>query len=183
MNGKFILGRIGLRTLNLNDVPWQDPIDDKPYFYVFYCGFPVVPGHMLFVPKYDCAKAIDETFSAAWGRGHQLMSIGAIDGFNVGMNNGAAAGQTIDWPHIHLIPRLTGDTPDPTGGVRNVIPNQGNYKGNTYNQPAPNHAIESAIAHHIAESRSNKDDTGGDWDSTQSTSECDFGPDDTYNPS
>ena len=53
---------------------------------------------------------------------------GGFKGFNIGMNVGSSAGQTVDWPHIHLIPRREGDVEDPTGGVRNVIPGKGNYK-------------------------------------------------------
>ena len=49
------------------------------------------------------------------------------DGYNLGFNAGAAAGQTIDHLHIHLIPRRTGDVADPRGGVRYVIPERGNY--------------------------------------------------------
>jgi hypothetical protein len=49
------------------------------------------------------------------------------DGFNVGFNAGAAAGQTIDHLHVHVIPRYRGDVPDPRGGVRNVIPARGKY--------------------------------------------------------
>ena len=44
------------------------------------------------------------------------------------MNYGKAAGQTVPWPHVHLIPRRNGDMEDPTGGVRHVIPEKGNYK-------------------------------------------------------
>ncbi len=51
----------------------------------------------------------------------------SIAGFNVAINEGDAAGQTIPHCHIHLIPRRTGDVLDPTGGVRNVIPGMGNY--------------------------------------------------------
>jgi len=51
----------------------------------------------------------------------------ANEGFNVGMNCGEVAGQTIMYPHIHLIPRSKGDTIDPVGGVRNVIRGKGNY--------------------------------------------------------
>jgi len=50
------------------------------------------------------------------------------DGYNIGVNVGEAAGQTIMHVHIHVIPRYAGDTEDPTGGVRNVIPERGNYK-------------------------------------------------------
>ena len=48
----------------------------------------------------------------------------AITGFNIGMNCGESAGQTIFHAHIHLIPRRDGDTPNPTGGVRGVIPDK-----------------------------------------------------------
>ena len=50
-----------------------------------------------------------------------------IEGFNVGQNNGQAAGQTVMWPHIHFIPRKKGDCKNPTGGIRSVIPNKGDY--------------------------------------------------------
>ena len=50
------------------------------------------------------------------------------DGFNIGINIGTAAGQTCMWPHVHMIPRRNGDMPDPTGGVRHVIPEKGNYR-------------------------------------------------------
>lgn len=49
------------------------------------------------------------------------------DGFNVGVNCGEAAGQSVWHAHIHVIPRYTGDTPNPRGGVRHVIPLKGNY--------------------------------------------------------
>jgi diadenosine tetraphosphate (Ap4A) HIT family hydrolase len=48
-------------------------------------------------------------------------------GFNVGVNCGEVAGQTVLHAHIHLIPRYIGDVPSPRGGVRNIIPDKGNY--------------------------------------------------------
>ena len=51
----------------------------------------------------------------------------SINGFNIGMNSGETAGQTIFHSHIHLIPRRTGDTPNPRGGVRGVIPDKMDY--------------------------------------------------------
>ena len=48
-------------------------------------------------------------------------------GFNVGVNCGEAAGQTVSHAHIHIIPRYAGDVANPTGGIRNVIPGKGNY--------------------------------------------------------
>ncbi len=49
------------------------------------------------------------------------------DAYNYGVNDGAAAGRTIDHLHIHVIPRRAGDVQDPTGGIRNIIPGKGNY--------------------------------------------------------
>ena len=51
-----------------------------------------------------------------------------IEGYNIGVNQGKVAGQTINHLHIHIIPRYQKDVPDPIGGVRNVIPELGNYK-------------------------------------------------------
>ena len=51
-----------------------------------------------------------------------------IDAYNIGMNCGEAAGQTIYHCHVHLIPRRAGDVPNPRGGVRHVIPNKGFYE-------------------------------------------------------
>ncbi|NLD76006.1 MAG: HIT domain-containing protein, partial [Acidimicrobiales bacterium] len=48
-------------------------------------------------------------------------------GYNVGFNDGAAAGQTVDHLHVHVIPRYRGDVDDPRGGIRHVIPGRGNY--------------------------------------------------------
>jgi len=50
------------------------------------------------------------------------------DGYNIGLNEGEAAGRTIHHLHIHVIPRYSGDVKDPTGGIRNIIPKLGNYK-------------------------------------------------------
>ncbi|GAB6888456.1 HIT family protein [Desulfothermus okinawensis JCM 13304] len=51
-----------------------------------------------------------------------------IEGYNIGINEGEVAGQTIDHLHIHIIPRYLNDVPNPIGGVRNVIPELGDYK-------------------------------------------------------
>lgn len=51
----------------------------------------------------------------------------SIEGFNIGINNGSVAGQTIFHCHIHLIPRRRGDVENPIGGVRNIIPGKGKY--------------------------------------------------------
>jgi diadenosine tetraphosphate (Ap4A) HIT family hydrolase len=53
------------------------------------------------------------------------------DGYNIGINDGVAAGQTVDHLHIHLIPRFRGDVAEPRGGVRHVIPTKGYYPPST----------------------------------------------------
>lgn len=50
------------------------------------------------------------------------------DGYNIGVNDGRAAGRVVDHLHLHIIPRHFGDVKDPTGGIRNIIPDLGNYK-------------------------------------------------------
>ncbi|MFN2302465.1 MAG: NUDIX domain-containing protein [Anaerolineales bacterium] len=95
-------------------------------------GFPVSEGHLLIVPK----RHVQDWFLMTEGerreaddlirtlRNRLLESDKTITGFNVGVNCGASAGQTIFHAHIHLIPRRDGDTPNPTGGVRGVIPDK-----------------------------------------------------------
>jgi diadenosine tetraphosphate (Ap4A) HIT family hydrolase len=59
-------------------------------------------------------------------RGH-LIQTGAADAFNIGVNDGLAAGQTVAHAHVHVIPRRSGDVADPRGGIRWIIPEKANY--------------------------------------------------------
>lgn len=107
--------------------------ENKTCFAV-YDGFPVSKGHVLIVPK----DHIESYFDL---KAEQLLDCDALlkkaqhvvaqkfhpDGYNIGINEGRAAGRTIDHLHIHLIPRYQGDLENPTGGVRNVIPDKGDY--------------------------------------------------------
>lgn len=103
----------------------------KEYSYagvaVFLDAFPVTEGHMIFVPVNKDA-GIDFCLIRASKIGKEMVRDGIWDGFNIGLNHGEAAGQTVDWPHVHLIPRMKGDCKDPAGGVRGVIPNRQNWK-------------------------------------------------------
>jgi diadenosine tetraphosphate (Ap4A) HIT family hydrolase len=97
-------------------------------------GFPVSLGHSLVVPKRHIGsffetspqeraallELLDQAQAAAAAEFHP-------DGFNIGINDGAAAGQTVPHLHIHLIPRFLGDQSDPRGGVRWVIPDKADY--------------------------------------------------------
>jgi diadenosine tetraphosphate (Ap4A) HIT family hydrolase len=110
-------------------VPWrkENLISEDYHVAIYRDKYPVSPGHLLFVPQYNTTSVLAEAFADAFRYGRHRMEIGEWESFNIGMNWGEAAGQTVPWPHIHLIPRYTGDVADPVGGVRNVIPGKGNY--------------------------------------------------------
>jgi diadenosine tetraphosphate (Ap4A) HIT family hydrolase len=95
---------------------------------------PVTEGHLLIIPKRhfaDYFEATAEEKGELWelvDKGKALVDqMFKPDGYNVGINVGASAGQTILHLHIHLIPRRKGDMENPRGGVRHVIPSKGNY--------------------------------------------------------
>lgn len=97
-------------------------------------GFPVSPGHLLIVPRRHVAtwfEATQDEQQEIWQsieRGKEaICQFHQPDGFNIGINNGEAAGQTVPHLHLHIIPRYQGDVPDPRGGVRYVIPSKANY--------------------------------------------------------
>ena len=98
-------------------------------------NYPVTELHTLVVPRRHCRtffdlfeperrainQLLDEVRTEILGRDS------SVGGFNIGINNGEAAGQTIDHAHVHLIPRRPGDVQDPRGGVRSVIPGKAVY--------------------------------------------------------
>ena len=108
--------------------PWNNMITEDFHVKVFADKYPVTEGHVLYVPKYNTVAILMDAFEDAVRYGKSQVEQGLWDGFNVGFNYGQAAGQTVDWPHVHLIPRRKGDMEDPTGGVRHVIPEKGNYR-------------------------------------------------------
>jgi diadenosine tetraphosphate (Ap4A) HIT family hydrolase len=116
------------KELETANVPWTDKIDEDFHVAIYRDKYPVSHGHMLFVPKYNTPEVIQDAFYDAYKYGLALIKSGEADGFNIGMNVGKVAGQTVMYPHVHLIPRYEGDVKDPTGGIRNVIPGKGNYK-------------------------------------------------------
>jgi diadenosine tetraphosphate (Ap4A) HIT family hydrolase len=116
---------------NMEDWPWRDAIKENDSMLVFRDGFPVSEaGHFLFVPKTNDMDNIAACLNAAVKQGAVFVEQNVCDGFNVGMNYGEAAGQTVMWPHIHLILRKNGDCENPRGGVRHVIPGKGDYTAN-----------------------------------------------------
>ena len=118
--------------------PWNLEVSELTDFHVavFQDRYPVTHGHLLFVPRFNTAGVIRDCFESAMAEGNRMVAAGECDAFNVGMNLGAAAGQTVMYPHIHLIPRRVGDCADPVGGVRGVIHGQANYHSGGYQLPA-----------------------------------------------
>jgi diadenosine tetraphosphate (Ap4A) HIT family hydrolase len=101
----------------------------------FYDGYPVTEGHLLIVPLRhvenwlgltDQERRDSDTLIQTLTEGIRRRDP-TVTGFNIGMNIGYSAGQTIFHCHTHLIPRREGDTADPRGGVRGVIPGKRSY--------------------------------------------------------
>ena len=98
-------------------------------------GYPVTEMHSLIIPKRHIQDYFDLTTEELIACDQLIRSLkdeisnsdNSVNGFNIGMNSGETAGQTIFHCHIHLIPRRTGDVDNPRGGVRNIIPGMGNY--------------------------------------------------------
>jgi diadenosine tetraphosphate (Ap4A) HIT family hydrolase len=113
----------------LKIAPWDNKVDEKPMTVVYLDRYPCTPGHRLYVPKdNDNTNWIVRAMEHALADGNAMVNEGLCDGFNIGFNSGEAAGQTVMYPHVHLIPRRWGDVEDPVGGVRNTIPGKGNYR-------------------------------------------------------
>jgi diadenosine tetraphosphate (Ap4A) HIT family hydrolase len=97
-------------------------------------AFPISPGHTLIIPVRHIASFFDTTMAERSAMlalldlaKARLTTELAPAGFNIGINDGFAAGQTVAHVHLHLIPRFIGDREDPRGGVRWVLPEKANY--------------------------------------------------------
>jgi len=97
-------------------------------------GFPVSPGHTLIILRrhvgsfFDIdATERDALMALLEEARRRLDKEFSPDGYNIGINDGTAAGQTVPHLHIHLIPRYSGDRADPRGGVRWIIPEKADY--------------------------------------------------------
>jgi len=100
----------------------------------FLDNFPISPGHTLVIPGDHVGALMElpesdlnEIWSLVAHVRKLLMEKYNPDGFNIGINEGAAAGQTVPHAHIHIIPRFKGDVTDPRGGIRWVIPGKAKY--------------------------------------------------------
>jgi len=117
------------------NLPRKRIIDESELIYVIEDAYPVSKHHLLFIPKrhtpdYFSLEQPEINSISQLLKKHQqriLKKDKTVSGFNIGMNNGEDAGQTIFHCHVHLIPRRKGDIKNPRGGVRGVIPNKKDY--------------------------------------------------------
>ena len=112
------------------DAPWPDHniVHEDENIIVYKDGYPVTDGHLLFVPKKKERRSdITQCFEYAYDWGVQGILDYKWEGFNVGINQNEVAGQSVMWPHVHMIPRRKGDMENTKGGVRHVIPCKGSY--------------------------------------------------------
>jgi len=91
-------------------------------------------GHTLIIPRrhvasfFECTAEERQAMLELLGAAKAVLDKAhAPDGYNIGLNNGAAAGQTVMHIHMHLIPRYAGDASDPRGGVRWIFPDKAKY--------------------------------------------------------
>ena len=114
----------------------QRIIAENNLAYAIRDGFPVTDGHTLFIPKrhiadyFGLVPAEVSAINLLMAEQKQLLQVAdsTIDGFNIGMNCGESAGQTVFHCHVHLIPRRKGDVKNPRGGVRHIIAGKGFYE-------------------------------------------------------
>lgn len=116
------------------DVPESEWLASNALAFAIADAYPVSPGHTLIITR----SLVETWFDAT--REERISILDLIDevrrllderhrpdGYNIGLNAGAAAGQTVQHLHVHVIPRYRGDVPDPRGGIRHVIPDKGFY--------------------------------------------------------
>ncbi len=112
----------------------RDIAAENDLAYARFDAFPANPGHMLVIPFRHTASYFDLTaeeqaaIHALIGRCREIVEERyAPDGYNIGVNIGPAAGQSVDHVHIHFIPRYLGDAEATRGGIRGVIPHRRDY--------------------------------------------------------
>src|SRR3989338_91570 len=103
-------------------------------FFARYDDFPVSKGHCDIIPQKHILSFFDLTSPQVQSLYNLIKDVAIIiqqkynpDGYNLGINEGEAAGRTQNHLHIHLIPRYLGDIGNPRGGVRNIIPDKADY--------------------------------------------------------
>jgi len=117
------------------DIERERILAEDELFTIAWDRYPVSPGHTLIIVRRVVARFADLTPEEKlrlvhwvdWCVNYMETLEPRPDGFNIGVNDGPAAGQTVGQLHVHVIPRYQGDVPDPRGGVRFVIPEKARY--------------------------------------------------------
>ena len=116
------------------DIPAEKILFKNDYFFIIRDGFPVSPGHLLIISnelRIDYFELSAEEKSALpiiiEVAKNLIEKEYQPDGYNIGMNCGETAGQTVFHFHCHIIPRYQGDMENPRGGVRHCVKGKGNY--------------------------------------------------------
>lgn len=104
------------------------------HFFIIEDGFPVSPGHLLIISNEGRADFFQLTKEEQVELANMILKAKELielrqqpQGYNIGMNCGVAAGQTVMHLHCHVIPRYSGDMEDPKGGVRHCVKGKGYY--------------------------------------------------------
>ena len=115
-------------------IPPEQILIDGPIAVAARDSYPVSKGHTLIIPRRHVASFFETTEEERQAMLKLLDEVKALldrehkpDGYNIGINNGPAAGQTVMHLHMHLIPRYAGDRPDPRGGIRWILPEKAAY--------------------------------------------------------
>ncbi|MFW9994825.1 MAG: HIT family protein [Candidatus Odinarchaeota archaeon] len=113
--------------------PQQRIVCENELAFAVFDAYPVNPGHLLVIPK----RHVSNYFESSWEEKMAILRLleqckeilenRKPDGYNIGINCGEVAGQTVMHLHVHLIPRYFGDIDDPRGGIRGVIPSKRIY--------------------------------------------------------
>ena len=115
-------------------IPKSEYLFESEYFYLIYDKFPVSKGHILIISKSEKVDYFELTILEQKdlliniGKAKEIIEMNfSPDGYNIGMNCGEYAGQTVMHFHCHIIPRYKGDMDNPRGGIRHCIAGKGYY--------------------------------------------------------
>lgn len=116
------------------DVPIQHLVAEDELTITLRDAYPVSPGHTLIIPRRHISSMVDATPEELQAILRALAAARATldrerrpDGYNIGINDGVAAGQTVMHLHVHLIPRFADDMSNPRGGIRHCVQGKGYY--------------------------------------------------------
>ena len=117
-----------------NEIDPKDYVFETEYFFAIFDRFPVSPGHLLIISKdlkldyFKLDNSEKNNLNKAIENGKELIEKQySPTGYNIGMNCGEDAGQTVMHFHCHIIPRYKGDMENPRGGIRHCVEGKGYY--------------------------------------------------------